>query len=340
MMMTSTAPSGKEKGLQQLADSRGVIAALAIDQRSALRALFARAMNVDSGTVPQDKLIQFKEAVSSVLTPYASSILLDPEYGLPAAKRRAKTSGLLLAYEESGYDKNVLGRIPRRLKGWSAQRLVEAGANGVKLLLYYSNVSPAEINTAKYQFVQSVGAECAACDIPFFLELVSYREGLDEKGDEFARVKPEVVSAGIAEFSKPQYRVDVLKVGMPVNLNLVQGSPTLGAAEFLHTREDAKLHFCRAAELSRVPFIYLSEGVSNATFQYGLELASEARVKFSGVLCGRATWKDGVPVFVDGGIGALEDWLAERGIENIQNVHKRLGSATPWFTFHGQSTGA
>src|SRR5580704_2760207 len=340
MMMTSTVPTGKEKGLQQLADSRGVIAALAIDQRSALRALFARAMNVDSGKVPQDKLIQFKEAVSSVLTPYASSILLDPEYGLPAAKRRAKTSGLLLAYEESGYDKNVLGRLPRRLKGWSAHRLAEAGANGVKLLLYYSNVSPAEINTAKYQFVQSVGAECAACDIPFFLELVSYREGLDEKGDEFARVKPEVVSAGIAEFSKPQYRVDVLKVGMPVNLNLVQGSPTLGAAEFLHTREHAKLHLCRAAELSRVPFIYLSEGVSNATFQYGLELAREAQVKFSGVLCGRATWKDGVPVFVDGGISALEDWLAERGIENIQNVNKRLGSATPWFTFHGQSTGA
>jgi tagatose 1,6-diphosphate aldolase len=340
MMMSSTVPSGKEKGLQQLSDSRGVIAALAIDQRSALRALFARAMNVDSERVPQDKLIQFKERVSSVLTPYASSILLDPEYGLPAAKRRAKSSGLLLAYEESGYDKNVSGRLPRRLKGWSARRLAEAGANGVKLLLYYSNVSSVEINAAKYEFVQDVGAECVACDVPFFLELVSYREGLDEKGDEFARVKSDVVSAGIVEFSKPHYRVDILKVGMPVNLNLVQGSPTLGAAGFLHTREDARLHFYRAAALSRVPFIYLSEGVSNATFQYGLEIASEAQVKFSGVLCGRATWKDGVPVFVNGGIGALQDWLAEQGIENIQNVNKRLGSATPWFSFLNQSTGA
>jgi tagatose 1,6-diphosphate aldolase len=188
--------------------------------------------------------------------------------------------------------------------------------------------------------VQDVGAECVACDIPFFLELVSYREGLDEKGDEFARVKSDVVSAGIVEFSKSQYRVDILKVGMPVNVNLVQGSPTLGAAEFLHTREDARLHFHRAAALSRVPFIYLSEGVSNATFQYGLEIASEAQVKFSGVLCGRATWKDGVPVFVNGGIGALQDWLAEQGIENIQNVNKRLGSATPWFSFLNQSTGA
>jgi tagatose 1,6-diphosphate aldolase len=340
MMMTSTVPSGKQRGLQHLADSRGVIAALAIDQRSALRALFARAMKADSESVPPDKLIQFKEAVSAVLTPYASSILLDPEYGLPAAKRRAKSSGLLLAYEESGYDKNVSGRLPRRLKDWSVKRLAEAGANGVKLLLYYSNVSTAETNAAKYEFVQGVGAECAACDIPFFLELVSYREGLDEKGDEFARVKSEVVSAGIVEFSKSQYRVDILKVGMPVNLNLVQGSPTLGTAEFLHTREDAKLRFCRTAELSRVPFIYLSEGVSNATFQFGLELASEAQVKFSGVLCGRATWKDGVPVFVKGGISALQDWLAEQGIENIQNVNKCLGGATPWFSFHAQSTGA
>jgi tagatose 1,6-diphosphate aldolase len=339
-MMSSTMPSGKEKGLQTLADSRGVIAALAIDQRSALRGIFARAMNVDPESVPEEKLIQFKEAVSSVLTPFASSILLDPQYGLPAAKRRAETAGLLLAYEESGYDKNVPGRLPRRLRDWSAQRLVEAGANGVKLLLYYSNVSTAEINAAKYAFVQSVGEECTACDIPFFLELVSYREGLDEKGDEFARVKSEVVSAGIVEFSKPQYRVDILKVGMPVNLDLIQGSPTLGRMEFLHTREDAKFHFRRAAELSRVPFIYLSEGVSNATFQYGLELASEAQVKFSGVLCGRATWKDGVTVFVSGGMSALERWLVEQGIENIQNVNKRLGSATPWFSFHSQSTGA
>jgi hypothetical protein len=43
---------------------------------------------------------------------------------------------------------------------------------------------------------------------------------------------------------------------------------------------------------------------------------------------------------VNGGIGALQDWLAEQGIENIQNVNKRLGSATPWFSFLNQSTGA
>ena len=204
--MPSPLSAGKQKGLESIADSRGIIAALAIDQRSALRSLFSKAMDVKAADVPADKLSQFKEAVSSILTPHASAILLDPEYGLPAAARRAANAGLLLAYEQTGYDKNVPGRLPRLLDGWSVKRLIEAGANAVKLLLYYSSRSSAEINGAKYSFVEKVGAECAAADVPFFLELVSYAENMDEKGIEFARSKHEVVAAGMKEFSKPQYQ--------------------------------------------------------------------------------------------------------------------------------------
>src|SRR5512136_1276403 len=110
--MLSPLSAGKRKGLESVADSRGIIAALAIDQRSALRNLFSRAMGVEATNVPPDKLAQFKEAVSSVLTPHASAILLDPEYGLPAAAKRAANAGLLLAYEQTGYDTNVPGRLP------------------------------------------------------------------------------------------------------------------------------------------------------------------------------------------------------------------------------------
>ena len=109
----------KAEGLEAVADSRGIIAALAIDQRSALRSLFSRAMGVEAEDVTAEKLTQFKEAVSSILTPHASAILLDPEYGLPAAARRAKNAGLLLAYEQTGYDKNVPGRMPHLLDRWS-----------------------------------------------------------------------------------------------------------------------------------------------------------------------------------------------------------------------------
>jgi tagatose 1,6-diphosphate aldolase len=332
--MPSPLSAGKQKGLEAVADSRGIIAALAIDQRSALRSLFSRAMGVEAGGVPPEKLSQFKEAVSSILTPHASAILLDPEYGLPAAAKRATNAGLLLAYEQTGYDKNVPGRLPRLLDRWSVKRLIEAGANAVKLLLYYSSRSSAEINGMKYAFVEKVGAECAASDVPFFLELVSYAEKMDEKGIEFARIKHEVVAAGVEEFSKLQYHVDVLKVGMPVNLNFVEGSPSAGG-EILHTREQAKQQFLLAAACASIPFIYLSEGVSNATFQFGLQLAADAGAKFSGVLCGRATWKDGVEIFVKQGPHALQDWLGCEGVRNIENVNKCLGSATPWFDASG-----
>ena len=123
---------GKWKRLQAVSSARGVIAALAIDQRSALRSLLSKAMerDADADSVPAEMLVQFKEAVSRILTPHASAILLDPEYGLPAAKLRAESSGLLLAYEKTGYEKNVPGRLPQLLASWSVKRLVEAGADG------------------------------------------------------------------------------------------------------------------------------------------------------------------------------------------------------------------
>jgi tagatose 1,6-diphosphate aldolase len=332
--MPTPLSAGKQKGLTAVADSRGIIAALAIDQRSALRSLFSRAMGVAPVEVPPENLSQFKEAVSAILTPHASAILLDPEYGLPAAAKRAANAGLLLAYEQTGYDKNTPGRMPRLLDGWSVNRLIAAGADAVKLLLYYSSRSSVETNDIKYTFVEKVGAECAASDVPFFLELVSYGENMDEKSIEFARIKHEVVAVGMKEFSKPRYHVDVLKVGMPVNLSFVEGSPS-SAGEVLYKREQAKQYFLLAAACASIPFIYLSEGVSNATFQFGLQLAAEAGAKFSGVLCGRATWKDGVEIFVKQGSHALQDWLGREGVGNIENVNKCLGSATPWFDSNG-----
>jgi tagatose 1,6-diphosphate aldolase len=337
--MASPMSAGKQKGLEAVSDKRGVIAALAIDQRSALRTMFARAMGMgmQAEGVPDEKLIDFKEAVSRVLTPHASAILLDPEYGLSAARKRANNSGLLLAYEKSGYDEAVPGRLPQLLDLWSAARLVKAGADCVKILLYYSSMSPASVNDAKHAFVERVGAECAACDVPFFLELVSYGEGMEDKSAEFAKAKLQVVSQGMAEFSKPQYCVDVLKVGVPVNLAYVQGSPA-AQGETLYSRSEAKSYFQRAAECAGVPFIYLSEGVSNETFLFGLELAAEAGVRFSGVLCGRATWKDGVPIFAEKGRTALEDWLGQVGVRNIENVNERLRAAVPWRALRGATT--
>jgi len=325
---------GKQKGLKAVSDSRGVIAAAAMDQRGSLMSAIAKDKGIDKKAVTKEMMAEFKEAVARILTPHASAILLDPEYGLSAAKVRAKNAGLLLAYEKSGYDNTQPGRLPDLLDTYSVHRLVGAGADCVKILLYYTPFDPPLVNEVKHAWVERIGAECAAADVPFFLEFVGYEENADEKGSEFARKKPEIVARSMEEFSKPQYGVDVLKVEVPVNMAFVKGARSC-KGESAYSREEAKEHFRRAASMAKKPFIYLSAGVSNDTFNETLELAAEAGTNFSGVLCGRATWKDGIPVYAKQGIKALEDWLSKQGVSNINNVNSRLAAAKPWFAFYG-----
>jgi tagatose 1,6-diphosphate aldolase len=330
---------GKQKGMEAVSNSGGVIAAAAMDQRGSLKSAIEKDKGIDKKDVTTKMLEEFKTAVTKVLTPHASAILLDPEYGLPAASARAKNAGLLLAYENSGYDNTKPGRLPDLLDIWSVRRLVAAGANCIKILLYYTPFDSREINEIKHAWVERIGGECTASDVPFFLEFVGYEENGDEKGIAYARKKPDIVAQSMQEFSKPQYGVDVLKVEVPVNMAFVAGTKSF-KGESAYTRDEAKEHFRRAATMAKKPFIYLSAGVDNDVFLETLELAGESGVNFSGVLCGRATWKEGIPVYAKQGVKAFEDWLSDKGVKNIENVNARLKAAKPWFAFYGAKSPA
>jgi len=322
---------GKLAGMKAVSDNRGVIAAAAMDQRGSLRKSLAK----ERGSEISDAMMEeFKILVAEVLTQHASAILLDPEWGLPASKRRAKGSGLLMAYEKTGYDAATPGRLPDLLNEWSVRRLKEAGADCIKILLYYTPTDPRSVNDQKHAWVERIGDECITNDIPFFLELIGYEDGVDEKGIEFAKKKPEIVAASMAEFSKSRYGVDVLKVEVPVNMKFVEGASVCkGPAAY--TRDEAKKHFLAAATATNKPFIYLSAGVSNDEFTETLQLVAESGVKYAGVLCGRATWKDGIPVYAKQGGAAFRQWLETVGVENISNVNTALKGATSWFPLYG-----
>jgi tagatose 1,6-diphosphate aldolase len=322
---------GKLAGLKAVSDARGVIAAAAMDQRGSLKKALAKEKG---GEVTDAMMEEFKTLVTEVLTPHASAILLDPEWGLPASKRRARNAGLLLAYEKTGYDKTGPGRMPDLLDHWSVRRLKAAGADCVKILLYYTPFDPPEVNDRKHAWVERIGDECRANDLPFFLEFVGYEEGLDEKGFAFAKKKPEVVVGSMAEFTKDRYGVDVMKVEVPVTVKYVEGTRAF-AGERAYTKAEALEWFRRAAAVATKPFIYLSAGVSNAEFTESLELAAEAGIRFAGVLCGRATWKDGIPVYAKEGAAAFRRWLETEGVRNIENVNARLRAASPWYAWYG-----
>jgi tagatose 1,6-diphosphate aldolase len=135
------------------------------------------------------------------------------------------------------------------------------------------------------------------------------------------------------EFSKDRYGVDVLKVEVPVNMKFVEGVKCF-AGQKAYSKKEAIDHFHKAAAAATKPFIYLSAGVSNAEFSETLELAGESGVKFNGVLCGRATWKDGIPVYAKQGPAAFRKWLETEGVRNIHNVNEKLKAATSWFPIY------
>lgn len=309
----------KQEKLKRLCDKNGIIGALAIDQRGALR----RMLGEDT---PVEQLETFKVLVSKYLTKYASSILLDPELGWKAAEARDKNAGLLVAYEKTGYDKTVPGRYPDLVENISVQRLKANGADAVKVLLYIDVDEDRTVNDVKEAFIERIASECKAEDMPFFLELVSYDAKVtDEK--EYAKLKPRKVIEAMKLYSQERFGVDVLKVEVPVNMKYVEG---FAENEVLYTKEEAAAFYKEQSNATSLPFIFLSAGVSAQLFQDTLRFAKESGSTFNGVLCGRATWAGATKAYQEGGEAATIKWLETIGKQNIVELDAVLQeTATP-----------
>ena len=309
----------KQEKLKRLCDKNGIIGALAIDQRGALRRMLGE-------NTPVEQLETFKVLVSKYLTKYASSILLDPELGWKAAEARDKNAGLLVAYEKTGYDKTVPGRYPDLVENVSVQRLKANGADAVKVLLYIDIDEGRAVNDVKEAFIERIASECKAEDMPFFLELVSYDAKVtDEK--EYAKLKPRKVIEAMKLYSQERFGVDVLKVEVPVNMKYVEG---FAENEVLYTKEEAAAFYKEQSDATSLPFIFLSAGVSAQLFQDTLRFAKESGSTFNGVLCGRATWAGATKAYQEGGEAATIKWLETIGKQNIVELDAVLQeTATP-----------
>ncbi len=316
----------KARRLRALSSGRGIIAAVAVDQRKSLRQMIANAAGVTLNQITDAQLGEFKCSVAQVLTQYASAVLIDPEFGSEAFAQRAEQSGLLITYECDGYENPRPHRMLALMPHLSVRRLRDLGADGIKILLSYTPFDDECANDEKKALIQRIGHECEALDMPFFLEPVGYDPaGADPKGLEYARIKPEIVIRSMEEFSKDIYKVDVLKVEFPVNVTFVDGEHSA------YARSTALEYFRQADAVARVPYIYLSAGASTTHFLESLRMASEAGARFSGVLCGRATWQDGVPVYARQGPQAFKKWLETTGVRNIEAVNECLQAAIPWW---------
>ena len=327
--------AGKLRRLASMADDHGRFKMLAIDQRGSLRQAVGEAAGKSSAEVSDDEMGQAKEIVTKVLAPYATAVLTDPVYGYPHSYQHIPPRvGLLLAYEETGYERaGTTGRERKSflIPGWSVQEAQHAGADAVKLLIYYH--PDASEMTVRYQqeLVQRVGEECDRTGMPFLLELLSY--ALNEDGTdtpEYARKKPELVVRSAAEFSKPEYRVDVLKLEFPADLKRTKefsgGAFDGKERQAVYALSDVR-EFCRQLnQAAETPWVILSAGVGIEEFLVQVDLATEAGA--SGFLCGRAIWKDAIRFYPD--VKKTEDWLRTQGAYNFVRANAYAHRALAW----------
>jgi tagatose 1,6-diphosphate aldolase len=334
--MAAELSAGKLRNLMTLADENGRFKMMAIDQRGSMQNLLARVTGKKAEEISYEDVALTKQVITAALAPYASAVLTDPIYGYPDSLTEIPGNvGLLLAYEDSNFDEygpSGKERKTKLIEGWSVEKAGRAGANAIKLLLYFHPDASADTNNHQKALVRQVGEECARNDLPFLLELVAYalEEGTTDS-PAFARRKPDLVARSAQEFSRPEYRVDILKLEFPADLKY--------SYQFSHKVFDAKereavydldqvRESCeRVDSVSSVPWVILSAGVDISEFILNVELATEAGC--SGFLCGRAIWKDAVKRFPD--VSAIEEFLDEEGAINFLRANAAAERALPWF---------
>ena len=333
----SAITSGKLVNLQRLTDANGRFKMLAIDQRDSLRNAIGKATGRTPGEITYADLAEAKAVITEVLAPYATATLVDPVYGLArAVKLVSGDVGLLVATEETGYERagpDGKQRKSRLIDGWTVAKAKRAGANAVKLLVYYNPDAASDVLTHQQALVRAVGADCVREDIPFLLELVTYplKEPAADT-PEFARNRPRHAIESAREFSKDEYGVDILKLEFPGDLKYArefsQGAFDGKSRGPISTLAEAKESCRELNEAARRPWVILSGGVDISEFLVNLSLSAEAGA--SGFLCGRAIWKDVMPRYPD--VPAMRAFLQREGAFNFARANATAELARPWYT--------
>jgi tagatose 1,6-diphosphate aldolase len=238
--------------MQQLLTSSGKITIAAIDHRGLLKKMLHPE---NPETTTDHEIKDWKKLMCQLYSSRISGLLIDPSYGLDLVDT-TKSCGWLLSMEQTGYRGGQAARVTDIVPGWSVQAAKEAGASGVKLLLYYDpeNKSLAEQQLA---LAEQVGEECQRAGMVYLLEPLSYNiEGSREA--EVLRIVQAVA----------HLPVDIFKFEYP---------GTQRACETI-------------SSIVTKPWVLLSAGADYETYKEQLRAACSAGA--SGMAVGRAAWQE------------------------------------------------
>jgi tagatose 1,6-diphosphate aldolase len=312
---------GKLRGLQQLADSKGMMTMCAIDHRGALK----RALNEKNpNAVSYQDIVDFKLDLCQAVAPFSSAILLDPEYGAGqaiAAGLLPGPKGLLVSIEKTGYTGDSIARITELLPGWSVKKVKKIGASAVKLLIYF-RPDLRDVASKQLDLVARLADQCLEEDIAFLVEPVSYPiEKAGTSSKKFAQIKPGLVIETARQITA--LPIDVLKAEFPADIKFEQD-------------EEKLLVFCQELDrASRLPWVLLSAGVDFESFKKQVKIACKAGA--SGFLAGRALWQEGAQIRSrDERMKFFQKTAAPR-LEELAELADSYGR--PWFSRLGAKNG-
>lgn len=250
--------------LSPLQRPSGAFAMLAVDQREAMRNMFAEHQEEP---VTDADLTSFKLNAARILSPYASAILIDKQFALDQAIEAgvvADTCGLIASADhfESAHGE-LVGEV-------SIDRTVEPhkyaalGVKALKLLVLYRPDQPAE---GRVEMVKEFVEQCRAAGLISIIEPLS-RKPLG--GGEFDWDK------GVIEAAKElgSLGADLYKAEIPFHGQASESDVRAACAEITRAVDG--------------PWVVLSSGVPEDIFPTAVRWACLEGA--SGFLAGRAVW--------------------------------------------------
>ena len=258
----------------------------------------------------------FKKLIITSLGQYATTILIDSEFGPHLISRYPKQCSPMMAFEADVYhisDEDRITKLPDNIKVSDFSGL---GYKVLKFFMYYAPNDNIEINEQKQKIIENIGKECVKNNISFLMEPLVY-DPIKRPGSlDYAYLKPQLVENATKTFSNPKFNINYLKVEVPVDLSFVEGfgDPIIKQKEAIKFFKDASI------AASGIPLLYLSAGVSFEWFKASLNMAIKAEVDCSGFMCGRAIWSEAIKVFGEQGEEGLKSWLNTTGQNRLNEL--------------------
>lgn len=321
---------GKQRGLARLANDDGFFTMVALDQRPPMFNAIAEARGISPEEVSFEEMLAAKRLLVEALARDASSMLLDPNFAIPAAiDILPSNTGMIVTLEEHRFEDGPGGRKSRSIENWSVEKIRRIGGDAVKVLAWYRPDASPEVIAHQQDYVRTVGAECRRHDVPYVLELLvypfpdstSHTTDYVESGDKRA----DMVIDSVREFAKPEYGVDLFKLETPLP---AASLPAPDGGDAHHEAAKAFEEVGALCAAAGAPWVMLSGGAAPEQFERVLQYSCAAGAQ--GFLAGRTIWLDSlVSGFPDA--KAVLSSLEANGMQRLRRLSELTAAqAKPW----------